>query len=120
MKGTLIQESIRVGATLRTVHLVVTEVRRFVVGDVPQYQPPVWTVLEFEADDRTAEQLAASLAGSLDQPGWYANFSTADETFVVYPSRVFRYPRNEEHGRKEAQAHGRALGVPEPQLDWSE
>lgn len=120
MKGTLIAESLRVGSDLRTLRLVVTEIRRFATSDLPEYQPPVWTVLEFEADDVSAEQLAASLATALDEPGWYANFSTSDETFVVYPNRIFRYPRHDQHGREEAQAHGRTLGVPEPQLDWSE
>ena len=120
MKGTLIAESLRVGSDLRTLRLVVTEIRRFATSDLPEYQPPVWTVLELEADDVSAEQLAASLATALNEPGWYANFSTSDETFVVYPNQIFRYPRHDQHGREVAQPHGRTLGVPEPQLDWGE
>jgi hypothetical protein len=40
------------------------------------------------------------------------------EAFVVFPGRVFRYLRGDAAGRTEAQAHGRTVGVPEPQLDW--
>jgi hypothetical protein len=39
---------------------------------------------------------------------------------VIYPGKVFRYERGDSAGRAEAQAHGRTMGVPEPQLDWSE
>jgi hypothetical protein len=121
VKGTLITESLRVGTSLRPIRgLVVTEIRRYAVNDVPECQAPVWTALEFEGDDGSAEELATSLASSLDEPGWYANFSTSEETFVVYPKRTFRYPRLDQQGREGAQAYGRALGVPEPQFDWSE
>jgi len=120
IKGTLIAESLRVGATLAGVRLEVRAVRRFAVGEVPPYQPPVWTVLEFDAQESDAAVLAATFADVLDGPGWYVNFSSARDTFVVYPGRVFCYPRGDVAGRAEAQAHGRVCGVPEPQLDWSE
>jgi hypothetical protein len=38
---------------------------------------------------------------------------------VVFPGRIFRYQRGDDTGRAEAQAHGRKLAIPEPQLDWS-
>jgi hypothetical protein len=120
IKGTLIAESVRTGATLDGVTLIVREIRRFAPGDLPDYQPEIWTTIEFEADDTDAEPLATGLAGILDEPGWYANFSSAAETFVVYRDRIFRYPRGDSTGRAQAQAHGRVVGVPEPQLDWSE
>lgn len=52
--------------------------------------------------------------------GWYANFSSATEVFVIHHGRIFRYPRGDAEGRAMAQAHGRLVGVPEPQLDWTE
>ncbi|MFY9927732.1 MAG: hypothetical protein WAK82_07010 [Streptosporangiaceae bacterium] len=123
IRGTLITESLRPGSTLdltRIGTLTVREIRRFATHDVPAWQPGIWTVLEFDADDAAAESLAGEFADMLDQPGWYVNFSSAQETFVIYPGRVFRYPRGDAGGRAAAQAHGRALGVPEPQLDWTE
>jgi hypothetical protein len=56
----------------------------------------------------------------LEEGGWYANFSTSDEVFVIYGGRVFRYARGDAEGRANAQQYGRTCGVPEPQLDWSE
>lgn len=38
----------------------------------------------------------------------------------LFPGKVFRYPRGDQAGRAEAQAHGRSVGVPEPQLDWTD
>lgn len=54
------------------------------------------------------------------EPGWYVNFSSDSETFVVYRTRVFRYPHGDAAGRAKAQAHGRAVSVPESQLDWTD
>jgi hypothetical protein len=36
----------------------------------------------------------------------------------VFADSVFRYPRRDQSGREEAEAHARAVGVPEAQIDW--
>jgi hypothetical protein len=36
----------------------------------------------------------------------------------MFPGRTFHYPRGDEADRAEAQAHGRQLAIPQPQLDW--
>jgi hypothetical protein len=74
-------------------------------------QPPVWTFLEFEADDDVAGPLAESL---LAEGGWYADFGVGDDHAVVFAHKIFRY----QHGRAAAMDYGRAMGVPEHQLDW--
>ena len=119
IEGTLIAESIRVGAELDGVCLVTRKIRRAAAGDPSAGQPELWTLIEFEAEEPDAEVLAYALAKVLDrQHGWYVDFRTPEETFVVYSARVFRYPRGDSSGRAEAAAHGRSLGVPEHQLDW--
>ncbi len=119
IEGTLIPESIRVGEELGGVRIVTRKIRRAAAGDVTARQPEFWTLIEFEADERDAEALAEALAKVLDrQHGWYADFRTPDETFVVFAGRVFRYRRGDSLGRGEAAAYGRAVGVPESQLDW--
>lgn len=73
----------------------------------------------FEVDDEDAETLADSLAEALEEgPGWYADLRSAAETVVVFPGKIFRYPRGEDAGRARAVGHGRHLGIPEIQLDW--
>jgi hypothetical protein len=47
------------------------------------------------------------------------NFESPTESFVIFPDRIFRYPRGDAAGRAEAQAYGRQLAIPEPQLDWT-
>ncbi len=119
IEGTLIAESIRVGAEIDGVRLVARKIRRAAAGDVSVGQPELWTLIEFEADERDAEVLADALANALDQRhGWYTDFRTPDDTFVVWSGRVFRYPRGDSSGRAEAADYGRSVGVPEPQLDW--
>jgi hypothetical protein len=41
-----------------------------------------------------------------------------DDHVVVYADRIFRYRRGDRHGRDEAVAYGRTVGVPDHQLDW--
>jgi len=84
-------------------------------------QPELWTLIEFEADDADAdaEPLAGLLADALAQPcGWYGDFRSPWETWVVFAGQIFRYPRGDTSARAEAEAYARSRGVPESQLDW--
>ena len=118
--GTLLAESLRIGAELRVPGLQLTGVyRRDVSASVTPAQPPVWTFLEFKASDDLAAELADALAGLLlAEGGWYADFATGDEHVVVFAHRIFRYRRGDQAGRARAMDYGRAMGVPENQLDW--
>jgi hypothetical protein len=119
IEGTLIAESLRVGSKLENLSLTVRSIRRSPQGDVPAGQPPIWTLLEFEAAEATADRLAGALADVLDErPSWYADFRSPAETFVVFPGRIFRYPRGDDAGRAETEAYARRLGIPEDELDW--
>ena len=117
--GTLIAESLRVGANLENLNLTVRKISRYRAGGSTPGQPEIWTVFEFEADETVADDLAQGFAGALDdEPAWYVDFRSPALTFVVFPGKIFRYPRGDEAGRAEAQAYGRQVAVPEPQLDW--
>jgi hypothetical protein len=120
LEGAFIVESLRAGTTLAGIPLVVTRIDRQAVEGPASGQPPVWTLLDFQTDDEHADALADALAGALDKPGWWADFRSERETFVVFPERVFRYPRGDATGRSEAQRYGRGVaGVAEHQLDWT-
>jgi hypothetical protein len=118
IEGTLIAESLRVGTVLADLRLTVRNISRYRAGGTTPDQPDIWTTLDFEADGARAEELAQAYADALDQPGWYVNFESPAENFVVFPGRIFRYPRGDAAGRAAAQTHGRRLAIPEPQLDW--
>lgn len=124
IKGTLIIESLREEASLTEFRFTVTEVSRGRPKLSPQQiavgVAPVWCVIEFELEEERAGELADRLAGALDPIGWYANFSSSTETYVVFPGRTFRYTRGDPAGRGQAQDYGRKLGIPEPQLNWTE
>jgi hypothetical protein len=117
--GTLIAESLRVGTNLENLNLTVRKISRYRAGGTTPDQADIWSVLDFEADEAEAEGLARVFADALDQPGWYVNFQSPAESFIVFPDRVFRYPRGDAAGRAEAQAYGRRLAIPDPQLDWT-
>jgi hypothetical protein len=120
IEGGLIAESLRVGTSLENLDLTVRKISRVQPLDVTPGEPEIWTVLDFVADEAGADELAHTFAATLDdQPvAWYADFRTPAETFVVFPGRIFRYPRGDRVGRAEAEAYGRQLGIAETQLDW--
>jgi hypothetical protein len=118
-EGALIAESLQTGSTLDGLDLTVRKIARYAPGGTTDDQPAIWTSIEFEIADDGADELAGALAATLGEPGWYANFQSAEVTVVVFRGKVFRYPRGDPEGRASAQAYGRARGVPEPQLDWT-
>src|SRR4051794_25017508 len=95
IRGAIISESLLPGSKIEDHGLVITSLARYEVGEVPDWQPPVWTVIEFEGSDDRAEELAAQLASSLGSPGWYANFYSDTESFVIFAGKVFRYARGD-------------------------
>jgi hypothetical protein len=121
VSGGLIAESLRIGSVLEGVSLTVTRVSRADVGNVEVGQPRTWTFIDFEVADSDVPRLAAVLEGVLGvSGGWYCDFRTDAETFVVFAGRTFRYPRGEAAGRALAADYARSVGVPEEQLDWPE
>ncbi len=120
VKGTLLAESLKIGAEVDVAGLRLTRVsRRDVSASVSAAQPPAWTFLEFEANDDVAGPLADSLAGALlADGGWYADFEAGPDHVVVFAGKIFRYRRGDQRGRSEAMDYGRTMGVPEHQLDW--
>jgi hypothetical protein len=126
LEGVLIAESLRVGAELAGVPLRVTKIARVEVEGAAAGQPRQWTLLDFAAEEADAERLAERLAACLAPTGgWYVNYNTAAEAFVVFAGAVSRYPRGQDprgwaEGRRQAQDHARSLGIPEAQLDWQD
>lgn len=121
LTGGLIAESLRVGAALEAIPLTVRRIKRDNAGDVSVGQPLTWTFVDFEAPLESVEALAAALSETLDEKlGWYCDFRSPDETFVVFAGRVFQYPRGDRTARAEVEEYGRSVGVPESQLDWPE
>ena len=120
--GTLIAESVRIGAALDAIPFTATRIER-VRADLSAEQrsnglPEAWTLVAFEVPDGEAARLADALAGVLDTPGWYADLHTADRSFVVFAGSVVAYAQGDAAGRAKAAAYARAHGVPDDQIDW--
>lgn len=119
LSGTLLAESIRVGAELNTDGLVVTRIFRRDEPDEPPGMPAIWTFIEFEAEDDRADEIAGRLADVLiAEGGWFADFSVGEEHVVVFAGKVFRYRNGDQAGRAQATEYGLSVGCPADQLDW--
>jgi hypothetical protein len=120
IRGGILAESLIPGTGFDGYGMRIIRCARFEVTSAADYQPPIWTLIEFEAPAGSSDPLASELAGRLLSPGWYANWNSDTEATVVFPGRIFRYPRGDQAGREEVLAYGRSVGVPEPQLDWTD
>ncbi len=121
LTGTLLAESIRVGAELSIDGLVVTKIFRRDVPDEPPGMPAIWTIIEFQAEDSRADELARELADVLiADGGWWADFGVGEQHVVVFAGKVFRYRKGDEAGRAEATRYGLSVGCPADQLDWTD
>jgi hypothetical protein len=118
--GTILAESIKPGSSFEGHGMRIISWTRYEVSGTAEYQPPIWTAIEFEAPADSSDPLAASLSDVLLLPSWYANWNSDTEATIVFPGRTFRYPRGDKTGRAEAQEFGRQCGVPEQQLDWTD
>ena len=115
--GLLIKEGLKDESVLA--HLQITRTEVWNVKNAAPFQPATWTAMRFEGDESQADATAETLSQSLS-PDWYCNLATEQHSYVVFGGRVFKYRRGDAQGRAAAQAHGRAQGVPESQLDWGE
>jgi hypothetical protein len=120
LRGGIICESLKPGTTLEGYDLKIVRWSRYEVTGTTEWQPPIWTLIEFEAPDDESDALALRLSKDLALRGWYANWNSDTQAVVVFPDKVFRYKRGDEKGRAKAQQYGRDCGVPEPQLDWDD
>lgn len=119
IQGCIVAESLRVGARFAPDIRVTTISRQDMSGSVVDGQPAIWTLIDFTAEDRDADRIAAELARCLAaEGGWYADFRVDDDHVVVFADTVFRYRRGDRAGRADAEAYGRTAGVPDHQLDW--
>ena len=115
--GLLLKESLIDESVLDAVRIA--KVETWNVDNAASFQPAVWTAVYFEGDERQADVIAEKLSRSL-KPAWYCNISTESHSYVIFPTKVFKYPRGDQPKRAEAQEYGRSLGIPDRQLDWGE
>ncbi|MEU7778891.1 hypothetical protein [Micromonospora parva] len=122
LTGRIIAESLATGSAIQVPELRVVRISREDVGEsrAPD-QPTAWTLLDVEAPDEVADDLASVLAESLAKhQGWYADFRVGRDHVVVFPGQVFRYTVGDQDGRQAAVDYGRGDGVPLHQLDWGD
>ena len=119
LRGAIVAESLRLGATIEGVPLVVTRLERIDAGRGEQ--PREWTLLWFEAADADSDRPAEALSNALAvEGGWYADFHSDSDVTVVFADRVFRYRRGDTSERARVADYALSLGVPDEQLDWAE
>lgn len=121
LTGNVIGESLRAGAELRVDGLRLARISRLGVPNEPAGMPAIWTIIEYEAADDRADELARQLADVLvADGGWYADFGVGTDHVVVFAGKVFRYRKGDKMARAEVHQYGLSVGCPADQLDWKD
>ncbi len=66
--------------------------------------------------------IADRLSRAIDREhshAWYADFRNEEVHFIVFRDRIFRVDRSKDEDYARAVDHGRSLGIPDHQLDFS-
>lgn len=119
--GAIIEESLED----RSVPNEISILRTSVEPATAQHQTPwveQWTLHEVAIPEDQAEVIAERLSRAIDRKhshAWYADFRNEQVHFVVFRDRVFRVDRTDQEDYAEALNHGRSLGIPDHQLDFS-
>jgi hypothetical protein len=90
IRGAILAESLKPGTGFDGHVMRIIRCARFEVTGAADYQPPIWTLIEFEVPASSSDALATELADSLLSPGWYANWNsdTEDPAADRGPARV--------------------------------
>ncbi|MGW0434975.1 hypothetical protein ACWDV4_20850 [Micromonospora sp. NPDC003197] len=87
LAGALITESLRHDVTLEGLNLRVDRITRWRNPDPAPGQPDTWTIVDFASDRGDPDRLANQLAQALASPGWYVDFHTEDQKYVVFSGK---------------------------------
>jgi hypothetical protein len=117
LTGLLLKESLVDPRVLDRLHITKTETWN--VANAAADQPDVWTAVSFEVDDADADRMVERLSRVLKSQ-WYIDARLGAEVIVIFPDRIFRYPRGDRNGKTEAQTYALAIGIPPSQVDWGD
>jgi hypothetical protein len=116
--GLLIKESLRDKTILD--RLKTTKEETWDVKNTAEGQSPVWHVVWFEIPDEKIGEMARRLSTALEQGKWFLEVSDDSTMVVVFPGKVFTYPKGDTEGRQSATEFGRSIGIPDHQMVWKE
>lgn len=119
--GNVIEESLADRAPLSEV----TILRTWVETATDYHRTPWlerWTIHRVAVPEQRAAEVAERFRQALDAEhahAWYVDFKNEDVHYVAFADEVFRIPRESEQRYAEAIEHGKKLGIPRYQLDFS-
>lgn len=108
--GIIISESLNDPAIIQRLHVLSTEVARD-----PNTPGAQWHLYKVQVNKDDVQ----AIADCLKPAGFYAHFGNTTQGLVAFPSKVFKLDPRDSETWVDAIVHGRNLGIPEQQLDFS-
>ena len=116
--GLILKESLKDSGLLEDKDIKVARIEHWKIGErTADFQPDTWTALFIEGKDENIERVAEKISKAI-LPRWYANLSNESTEFVVFHNKIFKHKRGDREDAKVAIEYGKAIGIPEHQLDW--
>ena len=117
-RGLIIKESLADTSILS--RLSIEKEESWDIDNAVNGQAKHWHVVHVQLGEDHVGEVAEDLSQSLKNGPWYVDLSDGKSVYVVFPRRVFLYEKGNTEERKRAEDFGRAIGIPESQLDWKE
>ena len=118
--GPVIEESLADRSVLDGVRIISTTVEPVTENhQTPWIQQ--WTMHTVEIPKVDADDFAQRLSRALDRSHpWYADFKRESDHYIVFSDKVFHITDRADKAQYDAATeHGRSLGIPDHQLDFS-
>src|SRR5215210_6738077 len=81
-----------------------------------------WTIHRVAVPEERAAEVSERFSEALDAEhahAWYVDFKNEYVHYIAFADKVFRVPRDSEQRYAEVIEHGKRLGIPRHQLDFS-
>ncbi len=118
-RGVIIEESLSDSSVLGEFKITATKVEKVTEKHCTPHLEK-WTLHTVEVPVEKAGELAEKLSRTLlEKPvSWYADYRDAGTHYIIFPRKVFRIPRSDSAGFREAREYGISIGIPPHQVGF--
>jgi hypothetical protein len=115
-RGTLLKERYADEIVVKALELSKTS--DWKVKDASKELKIRWTVISFEVESADADDIAHIFVSTVRRPDWFLRLESDDGMVMIFPQKVFKFPKGDVKARTEAVEYARSIKLPELLSAW--